>query len=242
MLDSVYDDLPDDEELVFLKLESAYREVCERTVLEAQRNEANGYFPAEQYLQYMRQTTAAAVELQLSIFEDFRIPLAENLTISAYQDFRGQVDHYRTTLQIRHARRSKGYSVRFDAKTKRVVSHHLAQVREIIVRLDVDDWKRDSLLTCLNNLQTEVDRDRSRYEVFGAFIVEVAGVLGAAGEKLEPIRKIIDSVGSLIWGTKHAEQTQRLPPPAERKQIPPPKTQTPKASRRRDDMDDEIPF
>ncbi len=172
MLDPIYDDLPDDEELIFLKLESAYRETCERNALEAQRNEQNGYFPAEQYLQYMRQTAAAAAELQLGILQDTPIPLAENLTLSTYQDFRGQVDHYRTTLQIRHARRAKGYSVRFDAKTKRIVSHHIAQVREIIIKLEVDDWKKESLLTCLNNLQAEIDRERSRYEVFGALVIE----------------------------------------------------------------------
>jgi hypothetical protein len=245
MFDPLYNDLPDDEGLIFLKLERAYREACERNAFEAKRNEPNGYFPAEEYLQYMRQTTAAAAELQLDILKEFRIPFAEDLTISAYQEFRGQVDGYRTKLQIRHARRVKGYSVRFDAKTKRIVSHHLAQVREIIIKLEVDDWKKESLLACLNNLQAEVDKDRSGYEVLGAFIVESAGVLGTAAEKLEPIRKLIDSVAGLMWGTKHAEQTQRLPPPAERRQIPPPKTQTPKEKRplgKRSDMDDEIPF
>jgi hypothetical protein len=244
MLDPLYNDLPDDEGLIFLKLESAYREACERNTFEARRNEPNGYFPADEYLQYMRQTAAAAAELQLGILENFHIPSAEVLSISDYQEFRGQVDGYRTKIQIRHARRVKGYSVRFDT-SKRIVSHHLAQVREIIIKLEVDDWKKESLLTCLNNLQTEVDKDRSGYEVLGAFIVESAGVLGAAAEKLEPIRKLIDSVAGLMWGTKHAEQTQRLPPPAERRQIPPPKTQPRKENRplgKRGDMDDEIPF
>jgi hypothetical protein len=244
MLDPLYNDLPDDEGLIFLKLESAYRQACERDAFEAQRNEPNGYFPAEQYLQYMRRTAAAAAELQLGILQNFHIPFAEDLTTSVYQDFRGQVDDYRTKFQIRHARRVKGYSVRFDAKTKRIVSHHLAQVREIIIKLEVDDWKKESLLTCLSNLQAEVDKDRSGYEVLGAFIVESAGVLGTAAEKLEPIRKLIDSVAGLMWGTKHAEQTQRLPPPGERRQIPPPKTQTKETRplRKRGDMDDEIPF
>jgi len=165
MLDPIYEDLPDDEELIFLKLESAYRQSCEQHVFEAQRNEEPGYFPAEQYLQYMRQTSAAAAELQLGILQNIEIPPAENMTTSTYQDFLGQVDYYRTTLQIRHARRAQGYSVRFDAKTKRIVTHHLEQVREIILKLEVDDWKKESLLACLNNLQAEVDKDRSRYEI-----------------------------------------------------------------------------
>jgi hypothetical protein len=78
----------------------------------------------------MRQTSAAAAELQLGILQDIEIPSAENMKTSRYQDFLGQVDYYRTTLQIRHARRAQGYIVRFDAKTKRIVTHHLEQVRE----------------------------------------------------------------------------------------------------------------
>lgn len=244
-MDDIYADLPDDEELAFLKLEDAYRSACERAAFEAQNNEERGYVATDVYIRYMRQTSAAAHELQLSIADELQVPSAQNFSPTHYQDFTGKIDHVRTVLFIRHARRSKGYSVRFDAKTKRIVTHHLNQVREIILVLEVDDWKKESLLTCLNNLQVEVDKDRSGYEVLGAFIVESAGVLGEAGEKLEPLRKIIDSVAGLIWGAKHAEQTKRLPPSTKPAQIPPPKTQAPKHKNelgKRDDMDDEIPF
>jgi hypothetical protein len=184
----------------------------------------------------MRQTSAAAAELELDIASELEIPAADNFDLSDYRDFIGKIDYYRTALNIRHARRQKGYSVQFDAKTKRKITHYLGQVREIIIVLEVDDWKKESLLNCLNNLQSEVDRNRSRYDVLGAFVIESAGVLGEAADKLEPIRKIIDSVAGLIWGTKHTEQTPRLPNPTERKRIPPPKTSQSKIS------DDEIPF
>jgi hypothetical protein len=189
----------------------------------------------------MRKTVAAAAELQLGILHDFPIPSAEDFSLSDYRNFLGQVEYYRTAFQIRHGRRNSGYSVRFDDKTRRIINHHLAQIREIILKLEVDEWKRDSLLNCLSALQTEVDKSRSGYEVFGAFIVETAGVLGEAAEKMEPIRKIIDSVAGLIWGTRHAERTKSLPAPGPRKQISPPKTNPPKRSRL-GDMDDEIPF
>jgi hypothetical protein len=238
MLDAIYEDLPDDEELIFLKLESAYRQTCEENAFEAGRNKEQGYFATEEYLQYIRRTVAAAAELQLGILHDIPIPSAEDFSLSDYRNFLGQVEHYRTAFQIRHARRESGYSVRFDDRTRRIVNHHLAQIRELIQKLEVDEWRKDSLLNCLNAFQAEVDRSRSGYEVFGAFVVETAGVLGEAAEKLEPIRQIIDSVAGLIWGTKHAEQTKSIPAPSPRKQIPPPKTKPPK----RGSMDDEIPF
>jgi hypothetical protein len=245
MLDPLYDDLPDDEVLTFLKLEKSYREACKRNIFEQQRNESNDWFPAEHYLRYMRQVVAAAGELQLGILQDLSIPSADDLTEARFRDFQGQVDYYLTAFQIRQARRNKGYSVRFDDKTKRILNHHLTQMREIITKLEIDEWKRESLLACLNNLQAEVDKNRSRYECVGAFVVEYAGILGVASEKIEPLRKIIDSVAGLLWGAKHAEQTQRLPSPSERKQIPPPKTKKRKETGtfgKRADMDDEIPF
>jgi hypothetical protein len=244
MLETIYDDLPESDEMTFLKLEASYREQCERGAFEAQRNEQNGYFPAEYYLRYMRQTAAIAGELQLGILHDFTIPDAADFTIDHYRNFLGLVDHWRAAFSVRHARRSSGYSVRFDTKTRTIINHHLAQVRELIQKLEVEEWKRDSLLNCLNALQAEVDKERSRYEVFGAFIVEMSGVLGEAAENLEPIRRLVDSVAGLIWGTKHAEKTKTLPAPEPRKQIPGPKTAPPKRSRggRRGDMDDEIPF
>jgi len=63
----------------------------------------------------------------------------------------------------------------------------------------VDEWKRESLLNCLNALQAEVDKNRSRYEVLGAFVIEMSGVLGDAAERLTPVRKLVDSVAGLIW-------------------------------------------
>src|ERR1043166_2742924 len=184
MIDPIYDDLPDDEELAFLKLEREYRDRCESDAFDAKRNEENGYVPSDIYLRYMRQTTAIAQELKLDILEEqSRIPSAENFSLSDYRDFIGQVDYHRTVFQLRQARRAKGFSVRFDNNTKRIITHHLNQVRELILSLEVDEWKKESLLTCLNNLQAEVDKDRSGYDVFAAFVIEAAGVLGAAGER-----------------------------------------------------------
>jgi hypothetical protein len=191
----------------------------------------------------MRQVTAASVELELPGLDELEIPAAANFSDNVYEDFKGQIDYYRTAFKIRYSRRAKGYSVRFDPKTKLKINHHLQQIREIIIKLEVDDWKQEALIRCLENLQSEVDRDRSRFEVYGALVIEAAGILGTAAEKLEPIRKTLDSIAGLIWGAHHAEQTPRLEAPQRPKQIPPPKTKPSRTARGgRDPMDDEIPF
>lgn len=243
MLDAIYDDLPETEELIFLKLESAYRDACVESARITCENEEPGYFPADCYLKYMRQTAAIAAELQLGILHDFAIPDAQDFAISDYRNFTGQVDHWRAAYSVRQARRNSGYSVRFDDKTRTIINHHISQIREIIQKLEVDEWKKDSLLNCLDALQKEVDKNRSGFEVVGAFFIEASGILGESAEKLEPVRKLMDSIAGLIWGAKHAEQTKTLPPPTPRKQIPGPKTAPPRRPKTtRDDFDKEIPF
>jgi hypothetical protein len=242
MSESLYEDLPDDAEAAFLTLEQRFR---------ADRDKKTGsfdpdqYFPADHYLEYMRRTASAAQELGLSFYDQLTIPAVANLNWQSYRLFQSELDHYLTSLQIRRARRDSRYVVKLGTKTRSVLNHHIMQIREIILRLEVEDWKREALLDRLNDLQSEVDRDRFRYQILAAFTIEAAGVLGEAADRMEPVRQFIDSISGLIWGTKHAEQTKSLPAPPPRKQIPPP----PKSSARkpeprltRDEMDDEIPF
>jgi hypothetical protein len=60
---------------------------------------------------------------------------------------------------------------------------------------------------------------------------------------MEPARKLIDSIAGVIWGTRQAEQTKRLPPTSSPKRIPPPEPRLErKGGGRRTAFDDEIPF
>jgi hypothetical protein len=243
MSDALYEDLPEDEEAAFLILEQRFRADRDK---KAGQYDPDQYFPADFYLEYMRRTASAVQELGLGFHDQLTIPAVANLNWESYRLFQSELDHYLTSLQIRRARRDSRYIVKLDTKTRSVLNHHIGQIREIILRLEIDDWKREALLDRLNDLQAEVDRDRFRYQILAAFTIEAAGVLGEAAERMEPVRKFIDSVSGLIWGTKHAEQTKSLPAPASRKQIPPPpkspEPRKPQPRIGRSEMDDEIPF
>jgi hypothetical protein len=245
MSESLYEDLPEDEEAAFLILEQRFRTDRDK---KTGAFDPDQYFPADHYLEYMRRTASAAQELGLSFYDQLTIPAIANLHWDSYRVFQSELEHYITSLQIRRSRRDSRYTVKLNTKTRSVISHHIAQIREIILRLEIDDWKREALLNCLNDLQSEVDRDRFRYQIWAAFTVEAAGVLGEAAERMAPLRTFIDSVSGLIWGNKHAEQVKTLPTPAPRRQIPPPsKPSEPekpelRAGRLGGEMDDEIPF
>jgi hypothetical protein len=72
--------------------------------------------------------------------------------------------------------------------------------------------------------------------------------VGDAVEKLEPLRKWLDSIARLLWNSQ-TEETKKLPPPEKRKQIEPPRppsehpfAQSNAGSAAREDMNDEVPF
>jgi hypothetical protein len=101
------------------------------------------------------------------------------------------------------------------------------------VRLDVPQSKKESLFAKIAALESEIDRGRTRFDAAAALWIEVCEKVGEGIEKLEPLRKLIDSVGNLIGAAKKEEETEahRLPAPKTPKQIGPPK-----------ESDDDIPF
>lgn len=238
-----FDDIPDDPELAFLHLEKLFRDECTNAIDAAGFEESY----TEDYLRYMSQTLAARTELELKVLENWVVPAAPNFSIGLYQNFLSDVAHYRTILEIRHSRRNKGLTVRFDATAKTKLRHYLTQIREFVDKLELDDWKRDDFYKAITTLELEIDRDRSRLGIVGDFMVKAGAILGNSANKAEPARKWIDSIARLIWGAQMKERTEELPSAGDKRQIPAPPKQIAPPKRRAaasctSNAEDEIPF
>jgi hypothetical protein len=239
-MSDLYEDLPEGGEEAFLVLEERFREDRDR---KTGNFDPDQFFPADAYFEYMQRCASAAQEFQLDFAGGLRVPAVGNLGWDTFRIFQGDLNHYLTTLSIRRARRNRGFSVKFDATAKSKISHYITQIREMIARMELDDWKREALIYRLDALQEEIDRDRFRYQIFGAFVIEMGGIIGTAAERMEPARKLVDSIANVIWGTKQAEQTKSLPPPNPPKRIPAPAPRLErKGQGRQTAADDEIPF
>lgn len=237
------DDIPDDSELAFLYLEKNFREQRRK----AQDNGHQNYDPTEDDIRYMSRTLAARTELGLGVLDDWKLPSANDNTEYVVQNFLRDVDHYRTILEIRHSKRNKGLTVRFDAAAKSKLRHYATQIKELLDQLEIEEWKREYLRKAILDFEAEIERDRSRLAVFGDLVVKCGGVFGEAAERAEPARKWIDSIARLIWGEEMKERAERLPPPTPKREIPPPPKQipgpkSPARTKKQKDMDDEIPF
>ena len=153
-----------------------------------------------------------------------------------FRNFISDVDRYVTRARIAQGRRNRGYSVAFDSIAKKKIGHYLSQIRDIIDAADLDDRKKEALYARITALQTEIDRSRTRFEAFGAYVIEAAGILGEAGKRIEPLTDAIAKVFGIA--KSHEDAIQSLPKPPDLKKLNPPDQEPQEAP----PIDDDIPF
>lgn len=233
MDDSLFESLPSDPEEAFLTLEGFFRRELEDNL----QKDSSDSFNISYYIDYLSQVVAAISELNLTQQFGVDLPPVEDINYASYPDLSKRIKNYCIRLQIRKGRRTQGFSVAFDPASKAKIHHLLGQVRETIQLLEVTESKREALLKRVAALESEVDRTRTRLEAFGELVIGVAGLTGEASEKLEPLRKLVDSVARIIHGSKEEEERNqvKLPAPEKPKQLEGPKTPV-------DQSDDDIPF
>jgi hypothetical protein len=163
---------------------------------------------------------AAIAELDLQANFSTEVPLIEDVSYTTYLNFTKDVKNYCTRLEIRYGRRVQGFSVRFDGAAKTTIHNYVTKIREVVETLEVDAPKKEALFKRLIAFTEEVDRDRTRLEAFGELVLSVSSIAGQAAEKLEPIRRWVDSIANLINGSRENEpEMKRLPPKVPHKRI-----------------------
>ncbi len=235
MPDNLYDNLPADPELAFLVLERGFREECELSIRHAHQDDNASIY----HVGYIAQVIGAITELGLEANFSTDVPLIEEVSYNTYLNFSKDVKNYCTRLEIRYGRRVQGFSVRFDAAAKTTIHNYITKIREVVQKLEVETPKKEALLKRLTALSEEVDRDRTRLEAFGELVLSVSSIAGEAAEKLEPIRRFIDSIGKVINGARESEPERKQLPPVrmpKRIEVQKPSTQSPR------ELDDEVPF
>src|SRR5262249_49992542 len=191
------------------------------------------------YYQYMNKVLCARDELKVEILSQYGLPPPINIYEKDFLSFTGEVDRFRTRVFIQASNRKKAYSVRFDSATKQKIRHLLGKIKAIVDEVELDDRKKETLYAKINALEKEFDRDRTRFDAFAALVIEVAGVVGEAANKMEPVRKLIDSIAKLFGTAKsHEDENPQLPPRREPKKIDAPHKRLPAPK----PDDDEIPF
>lgn len=232
--DDELENLPDDPQEAFLKFERIAREHLDQTLYQQADSQGSHGWTAE--LDYMSSVVGAAKVFAIEELSNTSLPGVNANIGPEYEQFRADVSHL--CIQLRLAKKWGGKKdyVSFDPPTKMKLRHLLDQVRAI-----VDDEqrltprKKAALVSKIAGLSAEIDSDWSRSESVGQLFLEIAGITGEAANRMEPARKLIESIAAAFGKAKREQEDKRLPG-SERKRIPPPKRDERKV------LDDEIPF
>ena len=236
--------LPDDPELAFVQYEEMLRQRVQTEITNYQ-----GQNDTALQIEYMNSVMSVAKALGLDVLQswgDLEVNKKDDVIRAQYHQILADVASYTVQVRVRYARRTRSYSVALDPTAKQKIRHYLGQIKEIVDRLEVSDSKRERLYSKISALENEVSRDRTRFDAAMALILEGADTGGEAGRKLEPLRKLLDSITGVIKSASEDEERNipRLATPERPKQIQPPRKElpSPKTDDGSSDLDDEIPF
>jgi len=168
---SIYDelfDLPEDRYLAFLKIEHGLREKLNQRLDTGEEN--SPWF--EWYQDYANAVIGAAQGLEIDGFDHLEVPSNKNNYHDEYRRIVLTVDRLAIQIRIDNSRRSKRYSVALDSAAKAKIRHHLTQLKELTDKLELPQRKCETIISKIIALEEELERERTRFEVVGAFIVD----------------------------------------------------------------------
>jgi hypothetical protein len=187
---------------------------------------------------------AAAEEFGIDDLCQYKIPWRSSDDFTdVCRMFRADATRVSQRLLFRHGTQTK--TVALDTATKEKISHWLRQMRDAVQQSDVSTEKKDRLFTLINQLQAEVDRERTPVHAAGELWVAICTYMGEGAKKLDPLARLMERVGGALGIAKQVEDAMpKLPPRREPKRIEPPANASSKNDKNGFDkeLDDEIPF
>lgn len=231
-----YDLLPDDPRLGFAVLV----DLLEQHLVEEERGDGPSLHLARRYAESIQ---AYIDEHDLrDEFEriDQVVPFSSDDFWVWWREFRAALSYYQARIRYRN-RKVGSLSVVLSSDRRKEIHALLSKVRIIVEKLDVNEKKRDAIMSRLNQLAAEVDKSRTNLEAFFAATLDAAGTAGQAAEKLKPVLDVLERMKKIFFEAKAENLPPQLPAPEERKRIEGPK---PSDSEKRTPKppNDDIPF
>jgi hypothetical protein len=151
---------------------------------------------------YMSSVLEAARSCNISPLADWDMPEHTKNWEATCRNFRAEAN--RVSQRILFEQFSQATvdpnTVALDAKAKEIIRFHLGQVRAIIDKGPIPDWKKQDIIDAIAALEREIDKARTRraavLEVIGKTVGDLAGKpLGSVvSEILAPVLKIVSIV------------------------------------------------
>lgn len=243
LLGDAFSTRPDNDELAFVYFENMFREQLDATVKDLENESAYNH-----YMQtYINSVIATIKALELPYLEYWINNPADANQKGNFQQIKFDIASDIIQIKIRHAQIKRKTSVRLEGEIREKVRDLIGKIKTTLEATELPLARKEALMAKLNAFAAEVDRDRTKFEAFGALAIEAAGTVSRAEAKLRPIRKWIDSIANLLRQARVFEDANpRLPAPVKRVQAPTKQISPPSGSPwkppKGGDLDDEIPF
>jgi hypothetical protein len=253
LVEDEFTNRPDDDELAFLHYEKLFRTPLENELRQLQEENRDGYWNSYNHFMqtYINNVLATIAALDLQILEYWINNPAAAHEEKNFKQIKYDIDATITQIKVRHAQITKKASVRLEGGTRAKIRELINKIKLTIEAIEIPLSRKEALMSRLNAFAAEVDKDRTKFEAFGALMIEAAGVARKVERKLRPIRKWIDSIANVMHEARAAEDARpRLSAPDKRieapaKQIAPPSGELwvpPKPPKAAELVDDDIPF
>jgi hypothetical protein len=143
---------------------------------------------------------------------------------------------YISRARHRRAKARRGAPVAYvvlDSAEKRKLRQYIDKIREVVEASDISQNKKEAIFKRLNELQEEIDREKTKSETaFAAYLVAKRELGDAAGAVANWFDKIVTTLA------KATPFIKAIKGPEEQKKLPAPEKKTPEA----ETIDEEIPF
>jgi hypothetical protein len=236
--DTLYENLPDDPGMAFVKLEGLFRQKFEQATRDIDSNNEYNFHLTT----YLVEVIAAAEELQISGVNNYELPNDENDLWEFSKQVRREIGSLIVKIRISNGQNVRRYSVSLSLIEKQKARHFIDQIDRLVDEASCSEEKKEAIRKKLAELRQEIDQDRTRFDRFADKIRALARLSGdVEREGAEPWWKWVKALFGVVDEAKENEPKQTLPRPSGQKRVEPPRKQLSDFSKS-NDLDDEVPF
>jgi uncharacterized protein (UPF0147 family) len=225
---------------------AAFEEICRRSMDRLINDQSSPGFDTQVRQQYMAHVAAAAEEYGI---DGLKYPWGDDMDEQAAQSFILQAAGIVTRFRLRSSGEPSKYSVRLASKTRGKIEQQISKLRDLVAESDFPDDLRKKLLRKLDELSVELSQPRVSFAKVFAVLGVVCAALGGTTAFLADAPQAVATITALLGADKVAEDAEivRLGPLPRPKSLPSVPRALPSpvpdfGQRKRDDLDDEIPF
>jgi len=209
------DALPEDDEAAFVQYEGIIRGAVRSANLDP------NYESLDVEMEYVARILAF-VDNRALPWEIPRNPPYDDSSFSTwYRGFIRSVDFHKASAQLRVAarRRRNVTSIALSINFKTRIGGHLTAIHKIVSDANVSEDQRDAIYQRINNLQEEVNLDRTRTEAVIALWLDITSAISKGAKNLDPAIDRLERIMGVFSKARDENEQQAFAAPQERMRI-----------------------